>query len=107
MTRRISKAVLAAWALVAATGCRGTVELAPDDSDRVLVHQLLDAPDPSRRGPFAVQRLFYGSGTDKNRPEYRDSVAFTTEPSGARFPRGKHTVLVSPRPRATSGSITT
>ncbi|NIR38703.1 MAG: hypothetical protein GWN79_16105, partial [Actinobacteria bacterium] len=23
--------------------------------------------------------LYYGSGTDKNRPEYRDSVAITTE----------------------------
>jgi dienelactone hydrolase len=25
-----------------------------------------------------VKALYYGSGTDKNRPEYRDSVAFTT-----------------------------
>lgn len=82
-TRRISTTFPVVVLLATLTGCRGTIELAPDDSDQVLAHQLLDAPDPSQRGPFAMKRLFYGSGTDKNRPEYRDSVAFTTEPVDA------------------------
>ena len=38
----------------------------------------LDAPDPSRPGPFTVRRLFYGSGTDRRRVEYRDSVTLRT-----------------------------
>jgi dienelactone hydrolase len=59
-------------------GCMGPLELAPDDSDRVLNRHLLDAPFPLDAGPFAVGALYYGSGTDKNRPEYRDSVAFAT-----------------------------
>jgi len=60
------------------SGCMGTLELAPDDSEKVLARHLLDAPSPLEAGPFEVGSLFYGSGTDKNRPEYRDSVAFRT-----------------------------
>ncbi len=59
-------------------GCMGTLELAPDDSDVVLSRQLLDAPSPLERGPLAVKSLYYGRGDDKNRVEYRDSVAFIT-----------------------------
>jgi hypothetical protein len=60
------------------SGCMGTVELAPDDSDSVLSRQLLQVESPIEPGPFQVNSLYYGSGTDKNRVEYRDSVAFTT-----------------------------
>ena len=59
-------------------GCMGALELAPDDSQTVLSRQLLDAPSPLEPGPLTVKALYYGSGTDKNRAEYRDSVAFTT-----------------------------
>lgn len=59
-------------------GCMGALELAPDDSQTVLARQLLDAPSPLERGPLGVKSLYYGSGTDKNRTEYRDSVAFVT-----------------------------
>lgn len=38
----------------------------------------LHAPDPSQSGSFAVRRLYYGSGTDRRRIEYRDSVAIRT-----------------------------
>ncbi|MGW8265453.1 MAG: alpha/beta hydrolase family protein, partial [Longimicrobiales bacterium] len=38
----------------------------------------LDAPSPLDRGPLEVRSLYYGSGTDKNRAEYRDSVSFVT-----------------------------
>lgn len=37
-----------------------------------------DAPDPSQPGRFTVRRLYYGSGTDKRRREYRDSVTLRT-----------------------------
>jgi dienelactone hydrolase len=59
-------------------GCMGALELAPDDSDRVLARHLLEVPSPLEEGSRPVRSLYYGSGTDKNRPEYRDSVAFTT-----------------------------
>ncbi len=38
----------------------------------------IDAPDPSHPGTFVVRRLFYGSGTDRRRVEYRDSVTLKT-----------------------------
>jgi dienelactone hydrolase len=60
------------------TGCMGAVELAPDDSDRVLSRHLLDAPSPLEGGDLEVESLYYGRGDDENRPEYRDSVSFTT-----------------------------
>lgn len=62
----------------ALNACMGAVELAPDDSPEVLSRHLLEAPSPLERGPFQVKSLYYGSGTDKNRAEYRDSVAFLT-----------------------------
>jgi len=58
--------------------CMGALELAPDDSDQVLGRHLLDVPSPLEQGSYRVKSLFYGSGTDKNRPEFRDSVAFET-----------------------------
>ncbi len=71
-------AAVLALALLAAA-CRGTLQLAPDDSGTVLSRQLLDAPDPGQPGPYAVKYLTYGSGTDRNRAAYRDSVAFRTK----------------------------
>ncbi len=56
----------------------GVLELAPDDSEEVLARHLLTAPSPLERGELGVEYLTYGSGSDKNRPAYRDSVAFTT-----------------------------
>lgn len=43
----------------------------------------LNAPitmdDPSKEGPYPVLTLTYGSGDDKQRPEYGDGVAFKTD----------------------------
>lgn len=61
-----------------AAACTPALQLTPSDADVVLRHQALDAPDPGKNGPHGVLTLYYGSGTDKNRPEYRDSVAVTT-----------------------------
>jgi hypothetical protein len=65
--------------LLAVAGCRASLKLSPDDSAEVLSHHSLAAPDPSQRGTHTVERLYYGSGTDKNRPEYRDSVTLKTK----------------------------
>jgi dienelactone hydrolase len=62
----------------AAAGCTQSLTLAHDDSPTVLAHQQLSAPDPSRKGTFVVRTLYYGSGTDKQRAIFRDSVAIRT-----------------------------
>ena len=59
--------------------CAQPLKLTADDSRIVLAHQLLDAPNPADRGPFGVKTLYYGSGTDKQRRYYRDSVAIKTK----------------------------
>src|ERR1043166_7726202 len=66
-------------AALAAAGCAQPLKLTPDDSKIVLAHQLLDAPNPADRGPYAVKTLYYGSGTDRQRRYYRDSVAIKTK----------------------------
>lgn len=65
--------------LIAAGACVvAPLRLSTDDSAVVLARQSLDAPDPGARGTFAVRSLYYGSGTDKRRAEYRDSVTIRT-----------------------------
>jgi len=77
MTNRMRLA--GAALLFAAASCTPALKLTPSDADVVLAHQALDAPDPGRPGPYRVLTLYYGSGTDERRPEYRDSVAIKTE----------------------------
>ncbi|MDT8341482.1 MAG: hypothetical protein RQ751_08225 [Longimicrobiales bacterium] len=70
----------AVFALVlGAAGCAGPLQLTPSDADVVLAHQAIPGPSPAARGPHRVLTLYYGSGTDRNRPEYRDSVAVRTD----------------------------
>src|SRR5262245_58948862 len=73
---RVSSLLLTATVLGA---CYGSLQLAPSDANVVLSRQLISAPNPATAGSFAVKRLFYGSGTDLRRAEYRDSVAFKTK----------------------------
>ena len=68
-----------ATAALLISSCTPALKLTPSDAPVVLSRQVLDAPDPGRTGDFAVRTLYYGSGDDKNRPEYRDSVTITTE----------------------------
>lgn len=75
---RGSRAALLVAVLVAGASCRGTLELTESDHEEVLAHQVLDAPNPSLPGEYPVRTLYYGSGTDKHRPEYRDSVSIVT-----------------------------
>jgi dienelactone hydrolase len=50
-----------------------------DDSAAVLSHQTIQAWNPGNPGTFKVKTLFYGSGDDKQRPEYRDQVTIKTK----------------------------
>lgn len=70
--------VVALAACTVTGSCTHALTLSPSDADDVLSRQALQAPDPGQTGPHDVLTLYYGSGTDKNRPEYRDSVAITT-----------------------------
>ncbi len=71
--------VVAALAAVFALSCAGSLELTPSDAATVLSGHHLDHPNPALPGPYDVATLYYGSGTDRNRVEYRDSVAIVTE----------------------------
>ncbi len=65
---------------------------APDASSGI------NASDPSRPGAFIVRRLFYGSGTDKRRAEYRDSVSLKTPVvNGTPFIKGADAKLLKAR----------
>ncbi len=59
--------------------CVQPMRLARNDAPTVLAHQRILAPNPAEPGTFPVHTLYYGSGTDRHRPEYRDSVTFKTK----------------------------
>ncbi|MDH3269745.1 MAG: hypothetical protein OEN56_00340 [Gemmatimonadota bacterium] len=65
-------------ATIGLVGCTPALELTPSDAGVVLSRQALEAPDPGQAGQYDVLTMYYGSGTDKNRPEYRDSVTIET-----------------------------
>ncbi|HEV8214793.1 MAG TPA: hypothetical protein VGP95_03130 [Gemmatimonadaceae bacterium] len=64
---------------VAAAACTQPLKLTKDDSPVVLSHQLVSAPNPGEKGNFAVKTLYYGSGTDKRRVIFKDSVTIKTK----------------------------
>jgi hypothetical protein len=82
-----SRSLLLLTALTALTaGCAQKLKLATNDAPTVLARHTLQAPNPAEPGPFQVKTLFYGSGTDKNRREFRDSVAIKTKTvDGSKF----------------------
>jgi hypothetical protein len=61
------------------SACTQPIKLTRDDSPTVLSHQLISAPNPGEKGSFAVKTMYYGSGTDKRRKEFRDSVTIKTK----------------------------
>ena len=74
--------LLAALAATPAA-CAGSLDLTPSDAATVLAGHHLDHPNPALPGPHRVLTLYYGSGTDRNRAEYRDSVTMVTRPVDA------------------------
>ena len=58
----------------------------------------ISAPDPSIAGTHPVRRLYYGSGTDRRRAVYRDSVTLRTGVvNGTPFIRGADPKLLKER----------
>ena len=78
-TRPAIAGILPAIAAALGTACAGSLDLTPSDAATVLGGHHLDHPNPALPGPHDVLTLYYGSGTDRNRAEYRDSVAIVTE----------------------------
>ena len=81
MAAALTTSVLAGAALAGAlllTACAQPLTLTPSDAATVLATRTIIAPNPGLAGPLAVQRLYYGSGMDKRRVEYRDSVTYRT-----------------------------
>jgi dienelactone hydrolase len=64
---------------VAFVACTQPLKLAKDDSPTVLSHLSLSAPNPSVPGSFPIRTLYYGSGTDKERKAFHDSVTLKTK----------------------------
>jgi hypothetical protein len=60
-----------------------TIHLVQPDAADGKHYEIISAPDPSQPGSFEVRKLFYGSGTDKRRPEFGTSVDIKTEPVDA------------------------
>ena len=76
-------ASLVACCLALLAACRAPSLLIRDDSDTQLAHTTIAGPSTGDRGPYGTKFLYYGSGTDKNRAVYRDSVSLKTRPVNA------------------------
>ena len=75
----VGRPAAVAAVLLAACSCSQTLKLMKDDSATVLSQQTITAQNPADKGTFAVKTLFYGSGTDKQRPEFGKDVTIKTK----------------------------
>jgi dienelactone hydrolase len=64
--------------ILLAAACAQPPRLVVSDADRVLRGVTIDAPNPALPGSYAVGRFHYGSGTDRRRAAFRDSVTVRT-----------------------------
>ena len=76
---QVRRVPLVLLVLLVAAGCSQPLKFATDDSATVLSHQTISAPNPADRGTYTVRTLFYGSGTDAKRKEFRDGVTIKTK----------------------------
>ncbi len=84
-SRLLSTLVLA----LATASCVQPARLVRSDAERVLATTTIDAPNPAEPGAFQVASFTYGSGTDKRRAAFRDSVTVRTRSvNGTPFLRG-------------------
>ncbi len=72
------RALCSCSALTVIVGCTQALSLASDDSKTVLASQAINAPNPGLPGTLRFKTMYYGSGTDKRRAEFRDSVTLKT-----------------------------
>lgn len=75
---RIMHPLLLLLVLLFLGGCASTPPVVESDHPRVLGQQVVEGEAPSTPGPWTVGFLTYGSGEDRQRPEYAEEVAFTT-----------------------------
>jgi len=66
-------------ACVAGAGCTQALKFMKEDPAAALSKQTVTAPNPADRGPHPVKTMFYGSGTDKQRAEFRTGVTIKTK----------------------------
>jgi hypothetical protein len=64
--------------VVLGAACVQPTRLSRDDSGIVLARQALNAPNPGVAGQYRVRQLYYGSGTDIRRPQFKDSITIKT-----------------------------
>ncbi|WP_439642876.1 alpha/beta hydrolase family protein [Gemmatimonas sp.] len=76
LPRFASAGVGALFGLLSA--CVQPLTVARSDAATVLANRTITAPNPGLPGTHKVARLYYGSGTDARRPEYRDSIMYRT-----------------------------
>lgn len=78
--RRLHRPAFAAAAAVFGllSACVQPLTVARSDAAAVLANRTISAPNPGLPGAHRVARLYYGSGKDKRRPEYRDSITYRT-----------------------------
>lgn len=74
---RLTTLALATLAL-ALGACAQPLTIAPSDASTVLAKRSITAPNPGEMGTHAVSFLYYGSGKDRRRPEFRDSITYRT-----------------------------
>jgi dienelactone hydrolase len=80
LSRSRSALAVAGTSAITLIGCiQQPLKLTKDDSPVVLSHQSISAPNPGLAGTYAVRTLAYGSGTDKRRAVFRDSVTLKTK----------------------------
>ncbi|MBS3820040.1 hypothetical protein KGY73_11150 [bacterium] len=58
---------------------RGTRDHLVEFNSQASEVKALDMPDPSLSGPYEMEYLTYGSGTDKKRPEFGEEVDIKTD----------------------------
>ncbi len=76
---RLSSALLAgSLTCIVAAACVQPMKLATSDAPVMLATRTITAPNPGVQGSESVGFLYYGSGNDKQRVEYRDSVTYHT-----------------------------
>ena len=84
INRSFHSAAIAIFLPFVLAGCGTTSYMADISYMRDYPVEPIDAADPSLDGPYSYRTYFYGSGDDKHRKEYGESVDFKTEPVDAR-----------------------
>jgi dienelactone hydrolase len=67
-----------ATSALALGACAQPLTIAPSDASTVLARRSITAPNPGEKGTHTVAFLYYGSGKDRRRPEFRDSITYRT-----------------------------